>query len=89
VERKIKTTVKQRRRETLWKKGVNGTGEKGNRKVRKIMKRKGIKIDIKKEMQRELLNKKKIDSKSVGRRSIKEYFSSPFFIPKRTILIIE
>jgi len=60
-------------------KRVNGKGEKGNREEGKIMKRKGIKIDIKKEMQRELLNMKKIDSKSLGRRSIKEYFSSPFF----------
>ena len=43
------------------------------------MERKVIKIDIKKEMQRELLNIKKKQTAKLQDGEVKEYFSSPFF----------
>jgi len=83
VERKIKATMKQRRRETKCKKGINGKEEK------KIVERKGIKIDIKKEMRRELLNMKKIRRQGCRTEQQKNIFHHHFFLPERTTLLIE
>jgi len=89
VERKIKATVKQRIKETWWKKGINVNGEKGKREEGKIMERKRTKINIKTEMQKELLNMKEITQQESRTEAYENIFRLHFFLPERTTLLIE